>query len=81
MKKLNVKFIKNELEKEGYFLLDDVYVDAHSYFDTVCPNGHAWKTSWSHWKKGRRCKYCNRKVWDCGNLEFEYGDKEERLNE
>ena len=63
MKRLSIEFIKNEFKKEGYILCDDVYINAHSYLNVVCPNGHRWKISWSHWKRGRRCKYCNRTIY------------------
>jgi hypothetical protein len=57
--KLTYKFIKQELNKEGYTLLSTEYKNNHSYLDFICPNGHKHKITWGSWQQGRRCGKCS----------------------
>jgi G:T-mismatch repair DNA endonuclease (very short patch repair protein) len=58
-RKLTLDYIKECIENEGYTLLSNKYYSAHDLLKIKCPNNHYLELSWSKWKKGRRCKYCN----------------------
>lgn len=60
MNKISIDFIRGSLELEGYKLLSNEYINAHTKLDIECPVGHKIKLSWQRWKSGRRCKYCNK---------------------
>jgi hypothetical protein len=52
------KQIKQSFEKEGYKLLSTEYVNAKTYLNFICPNGHNHKITWNAWQSGRRCGKC-----------------------
>ena len=56
--KPNISSIKSEFEKEGYELLSEEYVNAHTKLDYICPNGHKHSITWDNWNHGTRCSYC-----------------------
>jgi len=58
MRKLTIEFIKKEFEKEGYELLSEEYIGAHSKLDYICSNGHKNSIRWSAWQQNQRCSYC-----------------------
>jgi len=60
--KKTVEFIKSEFEKEGYKLLSDEYVNAHTLLKFKCNEGHVGKISWSSWRRGSRCLECSGKL-------------------
>jgi hypothetical protein len=64
-------FIKSQIEKEGYILLNS-YKQAHGKLLTICPNKHEYETKWNRWQQGDRCGKCY--VAKCGfsNM-YEYG--------
>lgn len=59
MRKKSIAAIRSQIEAEGYMLLTDTYVNAHSKLEIKCPNGHVFYKSINKWEKGQRCKYCN----------------------
>ena len=57
-KRLTIKFVKEQFEKEGYMLLTKEYINNVQQLDYICPKGHARKTTWCSWHQGGRCKQC-----------------------
>jgi len=63
-KVLDINFVKNEIEKESYFLLtnnfdtDSNIRNSRKNLIVVCSNNHKFITNWSNWQKGRRCRKC-----------------------
>jgi len=55
---LNYEFIKGEFIKEGYTLVDSVYINSTTKLNYICPNEHRHSITWNKWKSGRRCFYC-----------------------
>lgn len=53
--------IKKHFEAEGYKVIDNEYVNPKALLNTVCPNGHAYRTSWHNWNRGYRCSSCYRR--------------------
>jgi len=53
--------VKYLFENEGYTLLSDQYVNAHSKLKCKCPQGHVYKVTWNNWHNGRRCPLCEDK--------------------
>lgn len=53
--------IKTFIEKEGYELLSDKYINAQEYLELICPLGHTFKMSWNNFQSEHRCPYCVRK--------------------
>ena len=56
--RININFIRDSLSEEGYFLLSNVYKNAHTKFKYKCPEGHVNFTHWNGWKNGYRCPTC-----------------------
>ena len=56
--KLTIGFIHEEFKKECYTLLSDVYINAHTKLEYLCPYNHRHATTWTHWQRGRRCPTC-----------------------
>jgi DNA-directed RNA polymerase subunit RPC12/RpoP len=61
-KKLTYEFVKQSFESEGYILLSEKYVNAHSKLDYVCPKGHKHSIDWDKWYQGVRCAYCSKRI-------------------
>jgi len=61
-KKLTYDFVKDRLEKEGYILLTEEYINSSQKLNYICPKGHRHSISFSKWLSGRRCYYCNGKI-------------------
>ena len=57
-KKLTYEFVKEQFEKEGYELLDAVYVNSRTKLKYICSHGHEHSISWDSWKQGHKCPYC-----------------------
>ena len=54
------KYIKNEIESEGYTLISDVYINAREKLIIKCPEGHIFKSSWNNWgSNNHRCQKCS----------------------
>ena len=58
MKKLLYKNVKEEIEKEGYKLLSEEYVDAKTKLELECPEGHKYRVRYSDFNQGQRCPIC-----------------------
>lgn len=89
--KLDVNFIRKELEKEKYVLLSDKYLNSMTKFRYICPNGHEHQITWGHWQQGKRCPYCSsngiskweesvKKIFDKLNIDYISNDKTQLLN-
>lgn len=58
--KYSTDYIKENLAKEGYQLIDKEYLGNKYKLTLICPNKHEYKVSWDNWKsKGSRCPKCN----------------------
>lgn len=74
---LNIEYVKNELNKEGYELLSDEYKNNHTPLKIKCPNGHITEgTTWNNFKNGTRCSVCNNSK---GEVEIEKWLKENNI--
>jgi 5-methylcytosine-specific restriction endonuclease McrA len=56
--KIDIDFVKIEFYREGYILLSDTYVNAHTKLNCKCPSGHSYSITWNDWTNGYRCKQC-----------------------
>lgn len=50
--------VRSMLSEEGY-TLKSTYQGTKKPFNTICPNGHEYKTWMQYWKKGKRCSKCS----------------------
>ena len=57
-KKYKNNYVKNYIEEYGYKLLSNEYISCDQYLDVICNNGHKYKTTFSNFKSGFRCKEC-----------------------
>jgi hypothetical protein len=57
-RRLNKEFIKNQIECEGYTLLN-IYKGNNKPIYYVCPNGHEGSITWVSWQQNGRCKKCS----------------------
>jgi hypothetical protein len=57
-KRLTYKFVKKQIEKNGYELLSKKYINAHTKLKMLCDKGHECYISYSNFKQGRRCSIC-----------------------
>ena len=56
---LKIEYVREKLQKEGYELLDEVYVNNHTPLTMKCPKGHITNgTTWNNFKNGTRCSMC-----------------------
>jgi hypothetical protein len=56
--KLNLEYIKESFENEGYTLLSTEYINSLMKLDYRCPKGHEHSISWSCWQRCHRCITC-----------------------
>jgi hypothetical protein len=63
-KKKTIEQIKHLFEVEGYTLVSTEYVNNYTHIESLCPNKHQHKTTYSNWQQGHRCKYCNQGGYD-----------------
>ena len=63
-KKHTYNFVKEYIEKFGYKLLSEKYIDQDKKLKIKCPEGHIFKMSFYNFKRGRRCPECckNKKI-------------------
>jgi uncharacterized CHY-type Zn-finger protein len=47
---------------EGYTLISETYINAHTKLDYICPKGHRHSVTFNKWKNGRRCPYCSKHI-------------------
>jgi hypothetical protein len=52
------EYIKEQFEKEGYYLLSCKYKNNHSKLKVQCPIGHKYMTAYQRWYNGNRCPIC-----------------------
>lgn len=58
--RLTIEYIRTEVEKEGYKLISEKYVNNHTPLVMKCPKGHITNTIiWNNFKNGSRCPICN----------------------
>uniref|UniRef100_A0A6M3L0P6 Putative Hef-like homing endonuclease n=1 Tax=viral metagenome TaxID=1070528 RepID=A0A6M3L0P6_9ZZZZ len=57
--RINIPLIQEEIKKENYSLLSDVYKNAFDKLKFKCPEGHTFTMSWGNWQSGYRCKTCS----------------------
>ena len=54
-----IEDIKIVLEKDGYQLLSDTYIDNKSNLRAICPEGHEWNFAWADFNVAKaRCGEC-----------------------
>lgn len=58
MSKIDLEFVRNSFEKDGYTLLSKEYINAKQKLEYLCPNNHSHSTTWGNWYTGHRCPYC-----------------------
>lgn len=56
--RLTYEYVKEQIEKEGYTLLSDEYVQSHEKLKVKCPVGHEYEVRWSNFHTGTRCPVC-----------------------
>jgi len=61
VKKLTYDFVKNYINSNGYTLLSKKYENNSTKLTIKCNKNHVYKSSFSNFKKGRRCPICNKK--------------------
>jgi len=54
------KYIKKEIKKKRYKLLDKKYVNNYTKLKLQCLEGHVFRMSWRHFKRGEKCPICRR---------------------
>lgn len=57
-KKYTYKYVKNEIEKEGYKLLSKKYINNRSPIIIQCLEGHFYKSRFYSFLRGDRCSIC-----------------------
>ena len=66
--KFTFEFVKSELEKIGYTLLEDVYVNNRTKMNMICSNGHHIKMTFDSIRSGKKCRQCS------GSQKHEYDE-------
>jgi len=63
MKKLTYDYVKKYIEREGYQLLSDTYINKRTKLQVKCSKGHVYEVTFSNFKyRGSRCPYCINKA-------------------
>ncbi len=80
-RKLTYEFVKEYVESFGYILLTNYYENNNQILETICPNGHYYKTCFRKFREGRRCSECNKvslkEILDfLGKINYKYINKE-----
>ena len=57
--KFSYEYVKEYIEKEGYILLSNEYVNANSKIKVKCPQGHIYEVTFGRFKFGSRCQKCH----------------------
>ena len=73
--KKTIEDIRRSFKKEKYILLSDVYINAHTKLEYICPNNHRRYITWSNWNSGYRCLMCfyeNHPSWKGGISKLPY---------
>jgi hypothetical protein len=66
-KRLVYDYVKFEVEKVGYKLLSDEYINAHSKLKIECSKGHKYDVTYANFYQGKRCPVC----WKSGQSRSE----------
>jgi len=61
MKRYSIEHIREEFRKKSYILISKEYKNSKRKLRVICPERHEYLTTWSNWKRGRKCPICNRK--------------------
>ena len=77
-KKYTYKYIKEQIEKEGYKLLSTEYINARSKMEVQCNKRHNYELTWNSFQQGQRCLKCyneknigkNHHLWKGGVTEL-----------
>lgn len=56
--KKKYEYVKQEIEKRGYFLISTTYKDSKTKLLTKCPAGHSYEASYNSFSRGYRCSEC-----------------------
>ena len=62
-KRKTLQEIKEYMDKEGYTLLSEEYINCNQELEVICPNGHEISISWKRFENGRRCPHCSERSW------------------
>ncbi len=54
-KRLDIEFVKEQFENEGYELLSEEYIGCEQKLGYICPEGHKHSITWNMWQRGQRC--------------------------
>jgi len=57
-KRISFSEVKETIEMENYTLLSNDYINSGAKLKVICPEGHEYNVSFSHFKNGTRCRYC-----------------------
>jgi len=57
--KPNYEYVKGEIDKSGYILLESEYKGSGVKMKVMCNNNHIYEVSWDSFKQGHRCPKCN----------------------
>lgn len=64
--KKDIRKIRDVFVSENYKLLSEIYTNANTKLDYICPEGHKHSTTWANWQNGKRCPIC------AGNIKHTY---------
>ena len=73
MKKFSYEFIKKQIEKEGYWLLSEKYINNKVKLEILCNKGHTYKVVYHSFRNGSRCPLCSN---DKQKLSYEFIKKQ-----
>ena len=68
-KKLTYEYVKNQIEKEKYYLISTNYINNHTKLKIKCPKNHEFWMRWGNFKNGNRCPICK---FESKKLTYEY---------
>lgn len=58
-KRLNIIYIKEQIEKTSYICLNETYNNSSAKIVLECPLKHVFTTTWNSFQQGRRCPVCH----------------------
>ena len=59
-KKYTLEEVKCTFAKEGYRVMDSIYINGKTPIKFICPSGHETEVNLNNFMNGRRCNLCNR---------------------
>jgi hypothetical protein len=57
-RKLTIDYVKTELSKFNYIIIDKEYINAKTKIKLQCDKGHLCEISWNNFQRGKRCRTC-----------------------